>query len=148
MREITLQLTSGEGDRLGHLVRGVQMLRSYGQEFVLQEIGDVMEVAHAEEPDELRVLVTGTSTLDREGLRQLCQEVQWSLGAPSQRPSRDDALGVEPVGALSPAPGERGPGLTPPEKRFLDAATFMAACAWGQRADGHPADVIGERPGL
>ena len=81
MSRIFLGLSSREGDRLGHLVRGVQMLRSYGHEADIEGYSDVVSlVLQAEEEPSFACVLSGESGATFEALQGICRETEWALG--------------------------------------------------------------------
>lgn len=134
MREISLTLRSREGDRLGHLVRGVQMLSSYGKEFELRSVSDVLDTGdEGGAASALECRVTAVSDATDEQLAAMVRETEWALG--------DHCLSVQ-LGK----DGEEAGARTGAE-RFLESKEFRAICDWGQQLSGSPAPVMGEWPG-
>ncbi|MGE5675478.1 MAG: hypothetical protein ACM3XM_16650 [Mycobacterium leprae] len=81
MARIYFGLSSTEGDRLGHLVRGVQMLRSYGDEAVARGCTDVVDTTYLSDgPPALCCLLECESSAADDALRQMCRETEWALG--------------------------------------------------------------------
>lgn len=137
MTWVTLELLSREGDRLGHLVRGVQMLRSYGQEFVLHGNSDVWQ--SGAEPPALHCRLDAETACEREPFAGILRETAWALG--------DTALQLRLLkwGDGAPLGDQAG------EAVFMKAEEFEEICRWGQQLSGQKAPVQGEwlgEPGL
>lgn len=149
MKRVYFGLSSTEGDRLGHLVRGVQMLRSYGREADIDEYSDVVDLAlRAEERPAFACVVGGETEADLEALHGICRETEWALG------DQPETLSVTVLRF-----GERRPGQAPKAfdairsgrlhgsmRRALSADEFRRICDWGQVLIGEDTDVIGEWP--
>lgn len=134
LREISLTLRSREGDRLGHLVRGVQMLRSYGKEFQLRSVSDVVDTGEkGGRPPALECRVTALSDATDEQLNAMLRETDWALGEHCL------SLRLEPEGGVA--------GPVPGGQVYMKAKEFEAICGWGQQLSGSPAPVMGEWPG-
>lgn len=148
MSRVYFGLCSTEGDRLGHLVRGVQMLRSYGREAEIAEYSDVVDVRlQAGAPPAFACVVGGQTEATPEALEGICRETVWALGKEPETLSLWILrVGDHPHGAAPPAfeairQGTLDEGMT----RVLSGAEFARICDWGQRARGEE-DVIGEWP--
>ncbi|MFZ5825139.1 MAG: hypothetical protein ACOY94_12500 [Bacillota bacterium] len=149
MSRIFLGLSSREGDRLGHLVRGVQMLRSYGHEADIEGYSDVVSlVLKAEEEPSFACVLSGESGATFEALQGICRETEWALG------KQPETLTVWIL-----QHGERRPGKAPRAfeairagrleagmTRVMEAGEFRRICDWGQEIIGDESDVIGEWP--
>jgi hypothetical protein len=149
MAKVYLGLISQEGDRLGHLVRGVQMLRSYGDEARVIGYSSVVDWSgQADEPPALCCVLECQSDATEEALNGICRETEWALG------DEPDVLQVHVLrhGATesgdAPAPllamlaGSDAAGMTMQNDRY----EFARLCDWGQQLIGEDADVIGEWP--
>jgi hypothetical protein len=149
MTRVFLGLTTQEGDRLGHLVRGVQMLRSYGEEARVIHYSDVVDwTGRADEQPLLGCVLECMSDATLEGLHGICRETQWALG------DEDRVLKVyilkygtqkvdqapEPLQAL--LQGKFGPNMTVSE----GGPAFAHLCDWGQVAPFDGTDLMGEWP--
>lgn len=129
MRDLHLVLRSNEGDVIGHLVRGIQMLGSYGKEWELHSIGDVRLCG--ESPPCVQVLLTGRTGTTPEGWSRVEREVLWSLHSEE---------------------GERAPlyvkvvpeGWAPAGEIVLPASEFRHMCDWGHPEGLTPPDAGGE----
>lgn len=144
-------LTSREGDRLGHLVRGVQMLRSYGKEFEVGRYSKVINVAiSADEAPSLCCLLSGESEATIPRWRAMVRETQWALG-------NSEGSGVLEVTLIRHGDqmAEFIPrslqaildhGLSQGSTMFLPAEEFARICDWGQQVSDIDASVIGEWP--
>lgn len=152
MSALQIGLISLEGDHIGHLVRAVQMLRSYGKECQVSAYSDVVDVViSGDEPSAGCCLLTVESDCTCEELEAIRQETEWSLGsedgdAPFQVwvVRRDGQLRdplPRPLVAL--AEGQWEPDMS----LVLDASEFKQLCAWGQIYEGAEASVAGEWPG-
>ncbi len=149
MTKVSLGLTSTDGDRLGHLVRGVQMLRSYGNEMEVDRYSDVIDAAvQADAPAALCCVLTGESDATLDGLRGICRETEWALGDDERvlnvtilRYGDDEPNeGARPLQAV--LRGRFEPGMT----RLVSAEEFARMCDWGQQLSDTDADIIGEWP--
>lgn len=149
MTNVSFGLISSEGDQLGHLVRGVQMLRSYGKEADIERYSDVVYVANkADEPPRHCVVITGQTDTTPEGLDGICRETEWALG---KEPSVlqvfiVDHDGKRPRGVppelVALAEGKRIEGgmlSTPGDE-------FARLCDWGQKLVDGETEVMGEWP--
>ncbi len=149
MSRVFFGLSSTEGDRLGHLVRGVQMLRSYGHEAEIERYSAVVNVPLlAEEPPALICVVSGQAEATWEGLLGICRETEWALGDQPeilqvwllQHGSRQGKEMPRPLTAI--VQGQRVAGGT----QVLSAAEFERLCDWGQQTLGAETDIMGEWP--
>lgn len=149
MSRVYFGLCSTEGDRLGHLVRGVQMLRSYGHEADIDRYSDVVNVVMgAEEPQAYACIIGGTSGATLESLQGICRETEWALGKQPQTLS----VWVLELGEHRPGnvpclferlrTGKFDKGMT----IALPGDEFARMCNWGQVQIGEESDVIGEWP--
>lgn len=81
MARVYLSLLSEKGDRLGHLVRGVNMMMSYGKECQIRRVSSVYEAQPvADRPPGLFAVVEADTTSPPARLLDFCQEVEWALG--------------------------------------------------------------------
>lgn len=134
-----LGLSSTEGDRLGHLVRGVQMLSSYGQECNVEQLSDVVHVETGPgEPPAMVCLVGGTAEATREELIDICRETEWSLG--ESPATLSVTLFPDQEVFVSLRNGEIGPSAT----LVLRQEEFTRLCDWRQPLGGGLADWMGE----
>jgi len=146
MTRVYVGLTSTEGDRLGHLVRGVQMLRSYGREAKVMRYSDV--VSSAGEPPALMCLLECNSTATLEGLQGIVRETEWALGhEPKVLTVKivqygDTRLDGVPGGLLTQLEQRQEPG----NSVFLSRTEFAKLCDWGQNLTNGETDVMGEWP--
>ncbi len=120
MRRVYLGLISAEGDQLGHLVRGVNMLMSYGSECRIRHLSSVRQgQRQADGPPLLGVVVAADTDLGPERLADLCREVEWALGAGQNRGTGGNtrALNVAVLPDHDPAAqaaaATAGPAATP-----------------------------------
>jgi hypothetical protein len=147
MTQVVLGLTTSAGDQLGHLVRGIQMLRSYGQELVVQRYSAVMVATDpATGQPALHCLVAGTSDATLDGLRGICRETEWALGDdPRVLQVALLRYGDTPVDQASPPTLALMGGAAAPDTVVLTSSATLAAISdWGQQGgDDH---VIGEWP--
>lgn len=148
MTRVYIGLSSKDGDRLGHLVRGVQMLRSYGDEAHVMSYSDVVDYyGRADEPPSLCCVLECSSESTLEELRGMARETEWALGdEPGVLQVRllkygDQTLGPseEPFQALM----ERSPQSGPVANTQYE---FASMCDWGQHGTDGEDDVIGEWP--
>jgi hypothetical protein len=147
MQKVFIGLGSHEGDRIGHLVRAVQMLRSYGKETKVVRYFDVLsEPANERKPQGLFTVLEFVSEATDAGLQGICKETEWSLG---DHPETLNVLLLEkrrrepiadPFEAL--LVGKVDDRFT----LFTDAVAFAKLCDWGQRRGGEGTDVMGEWP--
>ncbi|HYG58844.1 MAG TPA: hypothetical protein VD902_12370 [Symbiobacteriaceae bacterium] len=149
MTRVYIGLMTREGDRLGHLVRGVQMLRSYGSEVKVMSYSDVVDASdRADEPPALCCLLECSSTADLEGLRGIMHETQWALGDENKVLTAHVVQFGEMRMTDAPGPllalrtGQREPGT----KVALTWPEFAKACDWGQQATDSEHDPAGEWP--
>jgi len=151
MSELQIGLISRTGNQLGHLIRGVQMLRSYGKEFELTGCSDVVAAPlSAGEGPALCCLLTAESDASEERIAALCRETEWALGSTDENPTLEVWIlrqngcendpGPRPLQAL--LYGEAQPGLS----LFQPGAEFLSLCDWGQALYDEATDVIGEWP--
>lgn len=149
MSRLVLGLSSREGDRLGHLVRGVQMLRSYGHEADIEEYSDVVSVVlQAEEEPSFACVISGESEASFEALQGICRETEWALGKQPetltvwilQHGDRRPGQAPRPFQSIRDSRLEAGMG------RVLPGDEFRKICDWGQQLIGEDADVMGEWP--
>lgn len=76
-----LSLASDKGDRLGHLVRGVNMMMSYGKECRIRRLSSLYEAQPvADRPPGLFAVVEADTEMPPNRTLDFCQEVEWSLG--------------------------------------------------------------------
>ncbi|HYF91782.1 MAG TPA: hypothetical protein VD969_06020 [Symbiobacteriaceae bacterium] len=149
MTRVMLGIMSRDGDRLGHLVRAVQMLRSYGKEAKILRYSDVMDWhGEQDEPPAMCCLLECMSDADMDALSGVARETQWSLG------DKEDVLKIY----IMQFGNERFQEAPPPlqallqekslacMKRVMDQHEFAKACDWGQQHDGKDAPVAGESP--
>lgn len=148
MSTVYIGLMSTDGDRIGHLVRGVQMLRSYGKEADVERYSDVIqagEVTTGEQPA-LCCLIECESDTSPENMRGILREVEWALGDdPSVLTARLVRFGQQtledvPRPMLTLLEGEGGYEV------FQPAGEFEQICDWGQQHPDGNADIIGEWP--
>lgn len=149
MTRVFLGLTSEKGDRLGHLVRGVQMLRSYGEEAHVIRYSDVVDYqGRADGAPVLGCVLECMSDASLEGLHGIARETQWALGDedevlkvyvlkygdqsvdPAPEPLQSLLAGQQPVNAMV-SEGEH---------------TFAHMCDWGQVGPWEETQVMGEWP--
>lgn len=149
--KVLVGLVSTEGDRLGHLVRGVQMLRSYGKEFDVTRYSKVINVpTRADQPPALCALLTGDSEASLHRWRAMVRETQWALG----NAEGGDTLQVtllrygDQIAEFIPKPLQAvlEQGLGGGNSIYLPASEFRGICAWGQQLTDTDAPVIGEWP--
>jgi hypothetical protein len=134
MRQIYVRLRSNEGDVLGHLVRAVQMLGSYGKEF---ELSSVSEVRHCgSSPPCAEVLLTAATASTPAEWKQVEREVLWSL----QSQGGDQATLYLETAETEPALSA-GPVL-------LSAREFDRMCRFGHTESLTPPAGQGEQPAL
>jgi len=146
MTQAYIGLMSREGDRLGHLVRGVQMLRSYGAEADVLSYSGAVDVSPrpGEEPA-LCCLLECSSDATLEGLRGICRETEWALG---ENPRVLTASVVQYDGHTQDDVPECLQGLM--ENRYDGAPrlegpdAFAALCDWGQVSEED--QIMGEWP--
>lgn len=169
-----LSLVSQRGDRLGHLVRGVQMLMSYGRECRIRRVSSIYVAEPG--PDvapRLLAVVAAETDLAPLGVLALCREVEWALGQGEGQETGALAVDVVWYGAGG-GHGLQGPAApiqvgdpaldaalaelagkqawagagTGDARQYLDAAAFRRLCQPGQRDGAAGARVMGEAPGL
>lgn len=149
MIRVFLGLMSQEGDRLGHLVRGVQMLRSYGKEASVIRYSDVADwTGHADEPPTLCCVLECMSEATAQALQGMARETEWALGD-EPRVLRVKVLqyGTQ-ESAQIPTPlrlilaGGSEPGL----QVVIPRPEFAKLCDWGQQLTDSDSGVIGEWP--
>lgn len=148
MSTVYIGLMSTDGDRIGHLVRGVQMLRSYGKEADVERYSDVIQAEEVTvgEQSALCCLIECGSDASPENLRGILRETEWALGDdPSVLTARLVRFGQQtledvpqPMLALLQGQGEH--------EVFLPAEEFEHICDWGQQSPDGNADIIGEWP--
>lgn len=149
MTRVLLGLLTRDGDRLGHLVRAVQMLRSYGNEAKILRYSDVMDwCGQADEAPAMCCMLECMSDADMESLSGIARETQWALG------DEDQVLQVY----IMQFGNERFQEAPPPLQALLeekalacmslvkDGHEFAQMCDWGQQFMGHDVDVAGEWP--
>jgi hypothetical protein len=149
MASVIIGLSSYSGDRLGHLVRGVQMLRSYGSEAHVEHYFDVVSDSKSGDltPALCTVIACSTNS-DVEGLIALSRETEWALGDKPEVLTvtllqyEDQALtdGHETHWALVWARQVEN------VVRFLPSREFAQLCDWGQVSLSGEGGVIGEWP--
>ena len=148
MTRVLLGIMSRDGDRLGHLVRAVQMLRSYGNEAKIVRYSDVMDWECEDEPAAMCCMLECMSDAAMDGLSGVARETQWALG------DDEDVLTVY----IMQFGNERFQEAPPPlqalleEKalacmsRVMEQHEFARMCDWGQVIFGQEAPVAGEWP--
>ncbi|MDF2630325.1 MAG: hypothetical protein K0R39_4156 [Symbiobacteriaceae bacterium] len=149
MTRVLLGLLTRDGDRLGHLVRAVQMLRSYGNEAKIMRYSDVMDwCGQADEPPAMCCMLECMSDADMESLSGIARETQWALG------DEDKVLQVY----IMQYGNERFQEAPPPLQALLEEKTlacmsrveegheFAQMCDWGQQFMGEDVPVVGEWP--
>lgn len=149
MTRIFLGLTSTEGDQLGHLVRGVQMLRSYGEEASVIRYFDVInQPAEGGEPPAFCTLLECSSSADLSQLQAICKETEWALGQEKTHltvqvvqygDKRQDGVGEALQALLA---GQRAGSTTV----AMEHDQFARLCGWGQQRTDGEAPIIGEWP--
>lgn len=149
--KVLVGLTSREGDRLGHLVRAVQMLRSYGKEFEVVRYSKVINVPFStDEHPALCALLTGESEAELWRWRAMIRETQWALGdSKGDRTLEVTLLRYnDEIAQDVPTPLQKvlQHGLTDGNTMYLSAFEFRGICAWGQQLTDSVAPVIGEWP--
>lgn len=149
MTRVLLGLTTRAGDRLGHLVRAVQMLRSYGSEVKVVRYSDVVDwVNQDDQQPSMCCILECMSTASLEGLSGITRETQWALG------NEDEVLQVyimqfgnerfqEAPPCLDALLQEKALACM---KRIMDQHEFAKACDWGQQVPGGETRVAGEWP--
>lgn len=109
MPRLHVSLSSREGDRMGHLVRAVQMIYSYGKECDVLSCSDVWEDMVPGEPLCLAVVLEADSENSEQAVRQVCKEVEWSLGERGPQPGAPESPpGDRLLGGEDPAVGHPG----------------------------------------
>jgi|GEM_PF-3578784 len=149
MSTVFFGLSSTEGDRLGHLVRGVQMLRSYGHEAEVERYSAVVDVPlSSQAPPALICVVGGRTAATAEGLRGICRETEWALGdEPETLTVRVLQVGErQRSGVPAPLLDLLHGRLTPAMTQVLSAGEFEQLCDWGQQLLGADLDIMGEWP--
>lgn len=162
MSKLLLGLMSSEGDRLGHLVRGVQMLRSYGKEFDVDYYSDVVEDGSGA----LCCIVGGESDASPERVRAMARQTQWALGDADgneilrvitlQDGSVDrPGIGMNDLTASAEVLGS-GPALQSFQglisgsgasgHLFVTGEEFGRICDWGQSLKDGETEIMGEWP--
>jgi hypothetical protein len=142
-------LMSMEGDPLGHLVRGVQMLRSYGKEADVCHYSDVINAAHPDEGQpQLYCVVTCECDATLANLQEICREVEWALGDEPSTLSASVLQYGDQVFPNIPRPLQALMEGQQPEGTLqaMTAPDFEGICGWGQQLLDGEADVIGEWP--
>lgn len=151
MTELQIGLVSRKGNQLGHLVRGVQMLRSYGKEFELAACSDVVAATlSAGEMPALCCLLTAESEADEERIAAMCRETEWALGSTDENPTLEVWIVQENGRNNDPVPGplrslQQGE-LHSDLDMFQPGEEFLSLCDWGQALYDEDTDVIGEWP--
>jgi hypothetical protein len=149
MTDVCFGLISTKGDRFGHLVRGVQMLRSYGSEAHIEEYSDVVNVASsADEPSALCCVLRGETDATADGLQGICREVQWALG---EDPNVLTAVVLRLDGKDSEHVPRALQAVLQAHLRndmavFMPENDFAEMCDWGQQLLDGDDDVMGEWP--
>lgn len=150
MMKVFLGLISTQGDRLGHLVRSVQMLSSYGHEAKPVRFFDVVNsTVVADQPPALCTVVECACKADRPELDEICREVEWALGEDHRTLQVVIARCGDKAGKHVPTTiqalltGELEPGM----QVMLSRETFTKLCGWGQQLLDGTEPVIGEQPG-
>lgn len=129
MQQIRVRLRSGIGDTLGHLVRAMQMLGSYGDEWRLLDLGNVHQCV--DDPTCLEVTLLGHTDTTPEQWAQIEREVRWALGADHQ------SEGTLEIGLVAPHGKEaEGPMI-------VSAAKFREMAQWGHTEALTPPDGSG-----
>jgi hypothetical protein len=149
MSQVYFGLSSTEGDRLGHLVRGVQMLRSHGREADITEYSDVVNVVlQPDGPPAFACVVGGTSAATLEALQSICRETEWSLGNEKGVLTVNLLqLGARAVGqAPRPFAAMQAGRLEAGMVQVMPGDAFARLCDWGQELIGGDEGVIGEWP--
>ncbi|HWI65530.1 MAG TPA: hypothetical protein VNT75_27175 [Symbiobacteriaceae bacterium] len=148
MTRVLLGIMSREGDRMGHLVRAVQMLRSYGKEAKIVRYSDVMNWECEDEPPTMCCMLECMSDAAVDALSGIARETQWALG------DDGDVLTVY----IMQFGNERFQEAPPPLQALLEEKTlacmtrvmeqheFAQMCDWGQTVFGQEAQVAGEWP--
>jgi hypothetical protein len=149
MTRAYIGLISQEGDRLGHLVRGVQMLRSYGNEAKVVGYSDVVDWSgQACGRPALCCVLECHSAATEDGLQGMCRETEWALGDDPavlqahllRYGNRDQE---QAPGALrSLVQGAPAPDMTVMNSRY----EFAKLCDWGQEITDGEDGVAGEWP--
>lgn len=147
MNQVRIGLISREGDQLGHLVRGVQMLRSYGHEFEVQRYSDLLSIAlDGVSASAICCFLDGNSAATLTALQSICRETEWALG---DQPAtlqvwlvqyEDNQVESAPQPLLQAEQQDSGRTV------HMEAEEFRKICVWGQQMSGSDAKVIGEWP--
>jgi hypothetical protein len=148
--KVFLGIMSRAGDRLGHLVRAVQMLRSYGSEVDVISYSDVINATvSADQAPALCCMLECSSTADEGALRGICRETQWALGDEDEVCTVQILKYGDHLGDAPPAPlqalqqgGKLPEGMAVFESRY----DFAKLCDWGQQLTYGDADIAGEWP--
>lgn len=149
MTSVTIGLSSTMGDRLGHLVRGVQMLRSYGSEAEVLRYSPVVYAAvRADEEPGLYCVLECDSDADLDGLRGICRDTEWALG------DEPEVLTVHLLqygdlrfgGAPEPLEALEKGKLSPGAWVYMPDEEFAKLCDWGQGLADGDTDIMGEWP--
>jgi len=149
LTRVLLGLMSRDGDRLGHLVRAVQMLRSYGNEAKIIRYSDVMDWhGQADEAPAMCCVLECMSDASMDALSGIARETQWALG------DEDDVMTVY----IMQFGNERFQEAPPPLQALLEEKAlacmsqvmeqheFAQTCDWGQQIYGEDVPVAGEWP--
>jgi len=147
MYKVRIGLTSREGDQLGHLVRGVQMLRSFGHEFEVERYSNLLSVdVEGISTAAVCCFLDGKSAATLEALLSICSETEWALG---DQPATLQVWLVHVDGS----PVESAPETLLQAERqqagrrlHMAAEEFRKICDWGQAMPDSKSDVIGEWP--
>lgn len=146
MATVHFHLTSTKGDRLGHLIRGVQMLRSYGAEADVTRCSDVINIDQAGQQPALGCVLEASSDAAADALKGICRETEWALGHDR------DVLTVRFERYESDAPALPHPVMAVPggtvdgSVLFLHREEFAQLYDWGQQLLDDDGALIGEWP--
>ncbi|MFZ5816488.1 MAG: hypothetical protein ACOY93_14515 [Bacillota bacterium] len=134
---------------MGHLVRGVQMLRSYGREAAIDRCSDVVDLRLSPgEPPAYACVLEGSTGAALDALQGILRETEWALGKREATLKLwilqygDQRPGSAPRAFEAIRSGRLEEGMT----RVLPGGEFARLCDWGQQEIGAEPGVIGEWP--
>jgi len=147
MSKVRIGMISQEGDQLGHLVRGVQMLRSYGHEFEVQRYSKLISLdLDGVEASAICCFLDGHSAATLAALQSICRETEWALGdQPTALRVWLVQVGNNRVEA-APQPLLQAERQDVGRHVYLAPEEFRKICEWGQRSPGSDSKVTSEWP--
>ncbi|HEY3366627.1 MAG TPA: hypothetical protein VGK74_16350 [Symbiobacteriaceae bacterium] len=142
MATVHFKLMTTRGDRLGHLIRGVQMLRSYGAEAEVTRCTDVVHIPRDTGTPALGCVLEARSDATAEALKGICRETEWALG--------DDpevlTVRFERFDQATPAISHSHPGAVDGAAIFMHRTEFAQLYDWGQQTLDSDGGLMGEWP--